>query len=45
LTVIVPPGPGEARLAVQAAEPARVLRVVFGPGYGLVRRTPAGAGR
>lgn len=45
MTVIVPPGRGEASLAVQATEPARVLRVVFGPGYGLVRRTPAGAGR
>ncbi|OLC56213.1 MAG: hypothetical protein AUH85_07210 [Chloroflexi bacterium 13_1_40CM_4_68_4] len=37
-TVIVPPEAGDRVIVVEAREPARILRVIFGPGYGLVRR-------
>ncbi|HEY8490255.1 MAG TPA: pirin family protein [Dehalococcoidia bacterium] len=37
-TILVPPDQGARTLTVTAAGPARVLRAVFGPGFGLVRR-------
>lgn len=37
VTLLVPPGAGERRVAVEAVEPSRALRVVHGPGFGLVR--------
>jgi len=43
-TVLVPPAEGERSIRVEAVGAARVLRVVHGPGHGLVRRTGA-AGR
>jgi redox-sensitive bicupin YhaK (pirin superfamily) len=36
-TLLAPPALEQRRLTVQALEPARVLRVVHGPGFGLVR--------
>ncbi len=44
-TIIIPPAEGERSLSVQAIGPARVLRAVYGPGYGLVRRQDALAAR
>ncbi|TMD58801.1 MAG: hypothetical protein E6I87_10980 [Chloroflexi bacterium] len=37
-TLIVPPGEGQRLISVRAREASRVLRVIFGHGYGLVRR-------
>jgi redox-sensitive bicupin YhaK (pirin superfamily) len=37
-TVLAPPARGERELIVSAAASARILRVVHGPGFGLVRR-------
>jgi redox-sensitive bicupin YhaK (pirin superfamily) len=37
-TVLVPPDEGERGITVTAKEPSRVLRVVTGPGHGLIRR-------
>jgi redox-sensitive bicupin YhaK (pirin superfamily) len=40
-TVVIPPAAGERTLTVEAVGPARVLRVVHGPGHGFVRRSAA----
>lgn len=37
-TVLAPPARGKRQLIIEAASPARVLRVVYGPGYGLLLR-------
>lgn len=39
-TLIVPPGEGERVVRIAATGPARVIRVVHGPGEGLVRGRP-----
>lgn len=36
-TILLPPAHGRRTIRVEAAAPARVLRVVHGPGHGLVR--------
>lgn len=38
MTLIVPPGEGERPLTVQAEGRARLIRAVYGPGYGFVRQ-------
>ena len=38
-TVLAPPARGARRLTLEAIEPARVLRVVHGPGHGFIRRS------
>lgn len=40
MTLIVPPGPNPVDIRLEATEPSRVIRVVHGPGHGLVRGTP-----
>lgn len=37
-TVVIPPGPDQREVGVTAIEPARVVRVVHGPGHGFVVR-------
>ena len=39
-TVVAPPADGARVLRVEAREPARVIRVVHGPGHGFVRERP-----
>jgi redox-sensitive bicupin YhaK (pirin superfamily) len=38
-TILAPPAAGERRLTVEAVAPARVLRVIHGPGHGFIRRS------
>ncbi|MGH2691790.1 MAG: pirin family protein [Actinomycetota bacterium] len=40
MTLILPPDGKPERASLRATEPSRVIRVVHGPGHGLVRGTP-----
>jgi redox-sensitive bicupin YhaK (pirin superfamily) len=44
-TILLPPAEGERSLSVKAVGSARLLRAVYGPGHGLVRRVDTSAGR
>jgi hypothetical protein len=39
-TVIIPPATEPGMLTIEAVEPSRIIRAVYGPGYGLVREAP-----
>jgi redox-sensitive bicupin YhaK (pirin superfamily) len=39
-TVVIPPQPQPGSLRLQAEQPARVIRVVHGPGHGFIRGAP-----
>jgi redox-sensitive bicupin YhaK (pirin superfamily) len=43
-TLLVPPSDGTRRLTLRALEPTRLLRVIHGPGFGLIRRDGTGSG-
>jgi hypothetical protein len=39
-TILAPPAGGKRTIRVKASGPARLLRAVYGPGHGFVRRSP-----
>jgi redox-sensitive bicupin YhaK (pirin superfamily) len=39
-TIVIPPAPDPRSLRIHAGEPARVIRVIHGPGHGFMRGAP-----